>query len=70
MPEAGHSDDVRPRVERLFIMRLWREAGSQDTAAIRISVAEAGSSLRFYFSDIVDVCDFLRFRLADDANAK
>jgi hypothetical protein len=69
MPEDG-SSDARLRVDRVFIMRVWREAGSEPMHPIRISVAEVGSGQKFYFSDVVDMCDFLQFKLTASADAR
>jgi hypothetical protein len=49
------------RTEQLFLVRFWRE---QD-AAWRGYVEHVASKQRVYFSELSDLNEFLRLRLAD-----
>ncbi|HLY02547.1 MAG TPA: hypothetical protein VKR56_08615 [Candidatus Cybelea sp.] len=51
------------RLERVFTLRLWREAGAR--GAIRGSLVEAGNGRRFFFTQLADLRDFLQLRLDD-----
>lgn len=51
------------RLERLFVVRLWREEGAPPDA-IRGSAREVEGDQRFAFSDLGELEDFLRWRLA------
>jgi hypothetical protein len=51
------------RFERVFVLRVWSEAGS---AAIRGSVVELASDRRFFFTKLADLRDFLSLRLEAD----
>ena len=50
------------RCERVFMLRLWREAGCTDDAATRGSIVEVATGRRFYFSGLTDLHDFLALR--------
>jgi hypothetical protein len=52
------SKDPR-RVERLFIVRLWREATKGPNRPLRGSVVDVTTNRRFFFSKIRDLSDFL-----------
>jgi hypothetical protein len=51
------------RIEHLFLVRFWREQG----AAWRGYVEHVASKQRIYFSELSDLNEFLRLRLADAA---
>jgi hypothetical protein len=53
------------RFERLFIVRLWSEAGSSLTSAFRGSVVDVASGKRFFFSSLAALNDFLYLRVHD-----
>jgi hypothetical protein len=53
----------RRRAERLFVVRLWREAGAPDCAALRGGVEDVTGGQRLFFSDLADLNEFLRRRL-------
>lgn len=59
---VSRNDDATTRLERVFTLRLWREAGA---TAIRGSIVEAGSGRRFFFSALADLKDFLALSLLD-----
>jgi hypothetical protein len=66
MPVNRPPEGARPRAERVFVVRTWRDAGSAPGSAIRGSVLEVASGQRFVFSKLVDLTDFLILRLAGD----
>jgi hypothetical protein len=63
---GGH----RTRQERVFTVRVWREAGGRLGHALRGSVVEVGSGQRFLFSTLADLSDFLQLRLADEERSE
>jgi len=68
---AGNSrDDPSPgrRYERVFVVRVWEEAGASSREGPRGSVHELESGRRFYFSGLRDLHDFLSVRLADSSS--
>ena len=50
------------RVERVFVLRIWREAGAGNDA-LRGNVEEVGSRVHFAFTELSDLDGFLRQRL-------
>jgi hypothetical protein len=50
------------RVEALFVIRLWREAGGESSEGWRGYVEHVPSKQRLYFSDFTDLTDFMRLR--------
>ena len=50
------------RVEALFVVRLWREAGGERSEGWRGYVEHIASKQRLYFSDFTDLTDFMRLR--------
>ncbi len=58
------SPTIAGRYERVFLLRVWREAGSPTTESIRGSVIELGCDRRFFFTELADLKDFLSLRLA------
>ena len=53
------------RIEELFLVRFWREQG----AAWRGYVEHVATKRRVYFSELSDLNEFLRLRLADATRA-
>ncbi|HEV3091038.1 MAG TPA: hypothetical protein VGX91_06275 [Candidatus Cybelea sp.] len=51
------------RLERVFTLRLWREAGAH--SAIRGSIVEVGNGRRFFFTQLTDLKDFLTLQLIE-----
>jgi hypothetical protein len=49
------------RLERVFTLRLWREAGAE--SAMRGSLVEVANGRRFFFTHLADLKDFLSLRL-------
>jgi hypothetical protein len=65
MPEGGLDENDTPRrYERVFVVRVWREANGAAGAALRGSVIELESGRRFFFSGLRDLHDFLSLRLS------
>jgi hypothetical protein len=54
---------VADRIEHLFIVRMWREAGSTVTGW-RGSAEHTGTKERIYFSSLVGLTEFLEARVA------
>ncbi len=50
------------RVEALYVIRLWREAGGESSEGWRGYVEHVVSKQRLYFSDLTDVIEFIRLR--------
>jgi hypothetical protein len=63
MPQRQIAGSPRRRLERVFVLRVWREAGSPP-GAMRGSVVELGSERRFFFTQLGDLRDFLSRTLA------
>lgn len=63
-PAAGTSPR---RIERVFIMRLWREPSNVSLGAMRGSVVEVDGP-RFFFSNLGDLNEFLALRLAAETD--
>lgn len=59
------SQQEQERFERLFTLRLWREAGAGN--AIRGSLIEVGNGRRFFFTHLADLKDFLALRLDESS---
>jgi hypothetical protein len=58
MPPSEHSE--RPaRVEHLFVVRVWYEAGETALSPWRGSVEHAGSGARRYFTDYAALTAFI-----------
>jgi len=58
MSEFGRPE--RPvRVEHLFVVRVWYEAGAADPTSWRGSVENAGSGARRYFTDFQSLTSFI-----------
>jgi hypothetical protein len=51
------------RLERVFVVRVWREAGMVGRADVRGSVHELETGQKFFFSGLRDLHDFLTLRL-------
>jgi hypothetical protein len=49
------------RLERLFTLRLWREAGAY--SSVRGSIVEVVNGRRFFFTQLADLKDFLSLQL-------
>ena len=56
-PVRGRDADAR--VEQLFVVRIWREAGARERS-YRGYVVEVATQQRSYFSELADVVDFIR----------
>jgi hypothetical protein len=54
----------RGRCQRVFVVRVWQEAGALAHADVRGSVHELDSGRKFFFSGLRDLHDFLTLRLA------
>jgi hypothetical protein len=54
------NDNVR--MEQLFVVRIWREAGARDRS-FRGSVVHVSTEQRTYFSELADLVEFVRLRL-------
>ena len=54
------------RYERVFVVRVWEEAGASPRDGPRGSVHEIESGRRFFFSGLRDLHDFLSVRLAGE----
>lgn len=50
---------VRRRVGRVFVVRLWRDAGAP-IDAVRCSVEEVGGAERHAFADLAGLPEYLR----------
>ncbi|MGP6158261.1 MAG: hypothetical protein ACLPYS_12285 [Vulcanimicrobiaceae bacterium] len=56
--------------DQLFVVRMWYERSGLQAGEWRGSVTHVGSGLRWYFSDLAQLNDFIRLRLpARDAPA-
>ena len=66
MPDYRASEPARRRVERLFVVRVWREETAEGYPPMRGSVVEVASGARFFFSNLTDLNDFLKLRLSGD----
>jgi len=53
------NEDVRS--EQLFVVRIWREAGTRDRT-FRGSVVHISTKQRMYFSELADLVEFMRLR--------
>jgi hypothetical protein len=53
--------DENARVEQLFVVRIWREAGARDRS-YRGSVVHVSTQQRTYFSELADLVEFMRLR--------
>jgi hypothetical protein len=64
---ANPPDEMTPwrRYERVFVVRVWEEAGALARDGPRGSIHELESGRRFFFSSLRDLHDFLSVRLAD-----
>jgi hypothetical protein len=56
----GMNESVR--VEQLFVVRIWREAGARDRS-FRGSVVHVSTERRTYFSELADLVEFVRLHL-------
>jgi len=54
------------RLERVFVLRLWQEAGAEGRDSVRGSIHELESGRRFFFAGLRDLHDFLSLRLDPD----
>jgi hypothetical protein len=63
---ANPPDETSPgrRYERVFVLRVWEEAGALNRDGPRGSIHELETGRRFFFSGLRDLHDFLSLRLA------
>ncbi|HZV76272.1 MAG TPA: hypothetical protein VFF63_00780 [Candidatus Babeliales bacterium] len=54
------------RYERVFVVRVWEEAGASTRDGPRGSIHELASGRRFFFSGLRDLHDFLSVRLSGE----
>ncbi len=60
MPQRGPTPGgTGQRLERVFVLRLWSEHGSQ-RGSLRGSVVEIKTGQRFFFTQLADLKDFWR----------
>ena len=65
MPCHRSTESAAGRFEKVFVLRVWSEAGSGVSRTTRGSVVELGSDRRFFFTQLADLKDFISLRLAD-----
>jgi hypothetical protein len=51
--------DAGARVEQLFVVRIWREAGARERS-YRGYIVDVATQQRRYFSEVADVVEFIR----------
>lgn len=56
-------DTPSPRLEHLFIVRLWQESGRGESGAWRGLVEHVQSGQRLYFTTLADLNDFIALRM-------
>ena len=64
MRKDSTDEPAGARSERLFTVRIWREAGDGSAGPLRGSIVEVGTEQRFLFTHLADLKDFLSLRLA------
>jgi len=57
--QESPSTQSRRRVDRVFVVRIWRETGAQ-AADVRCSVDDVGAGRRRVFSGFSELTDYLR----------
>jgi uncharacterized protein (DUF2336 family) len=60
---TGRAGTARRRVERIFVLRMWREAGAEPDA-IRMRLSDLTAQEHYGFSSLDDLAQCLR-RLLD-----
>ena len=59
----GEMIDIPTRPQHLFIVRMWSETDSADSAQWRGSVEHVASGRKFYFTSVRDMNDFIALHL-------
>jgi len=57
----------RKRIERAFVVRVWREIGATQADPLRGGVQDLATGERFYFGDLGDLNVYLRSRMEPSA---
>ena len=57
--QESSSTPSRRRVDRVFVVRVWRETGAP-AADVRCSVDDVGAGRRLAFSGFSELTDYLR----------
>lgn len=58
-PKPLRGRDAGARVEQLFVVRIWREAGARERS-YRGYIVDVATQQRSYFSEVADVVEFIR----------
>jgi hypothetical protein len=64
MAEVPAGGEPQRRCQRVFVVRVWQEAGRPARVDVRGSVLDLDSGRKFFFSGLRDLHDFLTLRLA------